>query len=77
MEPYQGQGPTNDWAAWVPPDESNRRVSERDHNGSRSETTDDERVPERDPLAPVNGSRSETTYKTKSSYQAEPHGQVD
>ena len=53
MEPYNGKAPTNDWAAWVPPDESIRRVSERDHNGSRSETTS----------------------KTKSSYQAEPHGQ--
>jgi hypothetical protein len=50
IEPCNGRVPTNDWGDWVPPDESNRRVSERDHNGSRSETT----------------------YKTKSSYQAEP-----
>jgi hypothetical protein len=74
-EPCNGQAPTNDWAYWVPPGESNRRVPERDHNGSRSETIDGERVPERDPTPPVNGSRSETTYKTQSSYQAEPRGQ--
>jgi hypothetical protein len=66
MEPCNGQAPTNDWSAWVAPDESNRRVSQRDRNGSRSKTTAVERVPERDPLLPVNGSRSET--------RAEPHG---
>jgi hypothetical protein len=77
MEPWNGRAPTNEWAAWVPPDDSIPRVSERDHNGSRSETTDGKRVPQRDPLQPANGSRSETTYKTKSSYQAEPHGQGD
>lgn len=42
--------------------------------GSQSETKDAERVPERDPVPPVNGSWSETTSKTKSSYQAEPEG---
>ena len=77
MEPCSGQAATNDWADWVPPDESIRRVSERDHNGSRSETTAGKRVQQRDPLPPVNGSRSETTSKTKFSYQAEPHGHGD
>src|SRR5919106_604184 len=33
MEPHNGQAATNGWTDWVPRDESNRRVPERDHRG--------------------------------------------
>jgi hypothetical protein len=69
MKPAKQGDPTNEWRLWAPAQKSNNGCQGSTTTGARVAPQTRNRVPERHPLPHEIGCRSDTTSKTKSSYQ--------